>query len=1593
MAVFRSSISVAGAALCAVLLLLCVAPSARADGPVCASKAMYVAAHADDTLLFQSPSLLQDVDSERCVRTVFLTAGDAGRASSYWSKREDGAEAAYAQMAGVANQWTGSQIVANGHSIHLETLKAQPRISIAYLRLPDGGTSGAGFSLYGSQTLTKLWRGGNPGSGSPTISSIEAVDDSTSYGYQDLIDTLAETIEAFEPSQVATQNYTQALVGPDHADHVATAKFVRKAQALYDGPHRLLGFEDYETSGQAQNVFGDLLGGKSFAFYTYGAHDSDACASESHCAETAYAKWLKREYVADTETTGAVAHAGYFQEVASPNTPVSLDGSQSSGESGNPLQYAWLQTDGPVVALSGANTDTPSFTTPAHPTLLTFSLTVKDGSTSSAPDVVKVRVPSSDPTPTAVAGSTQTVGSGATVTLDGSGSWDPNSLPLNYAWLQTAGPAVTLSKSSTEKPTFVAPAGPATLKFSLAVSNGTQTSALSTVTVNVSGMTPTFTSANATTFTTGVTKTFTITTAGSPLAALAKTGSLPAGLAFADKGDGTATIAGTVSAATVPPATSQNFPLTLKATSAAGSAEQAFTLTVTNPGVAPTFTSAAATTFTTGIAKTFTVSTTGTPAAAVAKTLGNLPSGLSFKDNGDGTATISGTVASSEAPPAGTQGYPLTLKATNGAGSIEQAFTLTVSNPGTAPAFTSANATTFTTGVTKTFTIATSGSPVAALAKTGSLPAGLTFTDKGNGTATISGTAAASEAPPAGNQNFPLTLKAASAAGQAEQAFTLTVTNPGTAPAFTSANATTFTTGVAKTFTVTTTGAPAAAIAKTLGSLPSGLAFKDNGDGTATISGTAAASEAPPAGSTPYNLMLKATNGAGNVEQAFTLTVSNPGTIPAFTSSPSANATTGVAANISIATTGAPAAAITKSSGTLPPGIALTDNGNGTAKLSGTPTAAAADPGTSEPYAFTLKASNGAGSVNQAFTLTVTNPGTAPTFTSANATTFTTGIAKTFTLTTTGAPAAAIAKTLGSLPSGLAFKDNGDGTATISGTAAASEAPPAGNQNFPLTLKATSAAGQAEQAFTLTVSNPGTAPAFTSANATTFTTGVAKTFTITTTGAPAAAIAKALGSLPSGLTFTDKGNGTATISGTAAASEAPPAGNQNFPLTLKATNAAGQAEQAFTLTVTNPGTAPAFTSAASTTFTTGVAKTFTFTTTGSPVAAIAKTAGSLPAGLTFSDKGDGTATISGTVSAATVPPATSQGFPLTLKASSAAGQAEQGFTLTVSNPGTAPVFTSAASASATTGIAANISITTTGAPTAAITKLSGSLPPGITFADNGNGTAKLSGTPTATAADPGKSQPYGFTLKADNGVGTAAQQAFTLTVSNPGAPPAFTSVDSTTFTTGVAKSFTVTTSGSPAAALEGTGALPGGLTFTDNGDGTATIAGTAAASAAPAGKSQLYALTLKATNGVGTPAQQTFTLTVANDEEPIVTPRVDDALPVADPPVLHAPVVKPPVTLSTSKVKLLVGRASRHLVKVTAWPPTSVRCQGSLPRGARCRVTPERDLLIEGSRTVRRTGTYRLTVLVADAEGEQAHPLVVQVRHPSDGALRPGSSG
>jgi hypothetical protein len=208
----------------------------------------------------------------------------------------------------------------------------------------------------------------------------------------------------------------------------------------------------------------------------------------------------------------------------------------------------------------------------------------------------------------------------------------------------------------------------------------------------------------------------------------------------------------------------------------------------------------------------------------------------------------------------------------------------------------------------------------------------------------------------------------------------------------------------------------------------------------------------------------------------------------------------------------------------------------------------------------------------------------------------------------------------------------------------------------------------------------------------------------------------------------------------------------------------------------------------------------------------------VPTATSYNVYNDGTLIGSTTSTSFTDTTATEGTYSYYVTSVNAAGESSPGNTVIVM-VGTQPSITSAASASTPMDQPFSFTVTTTGDPTPSLVE-SGPLPSGLSFTDNGDGTATIAGMAAAgTAGD------YPITITASNGLGTPAAQSFDLTVTTATSAPTITSASSDIESFGVPFSFTVTTTGYPVPALTKSGALPAGITFTDNGDGTATIAG------------------------------------------------------------------------------------------------------------------------------------------------------------------------
>jgi DNA-binding beta-propeller fold protein YncE len=308
-------------------------------------------------------------------------------------------------------------------------------------------------------------------------------------------------------------------------------------------------------------------------------------------------------------------------------------------------------------------------------------------------------------------------------------------------------------------------------------------------------------------------------------------------------------------------------------------------------------------------------------------------------------------------------------------------------------------------------------------------------------------------------------------------------------------------------FQIMATGDPVPTLSL-LGTLPKGINFRDNADGTATIGGIAevgggggncgsdAGGEGDPEGGDPcgdYAFTVIATNSQGIYAQALGMSVN---VRPTIDSPNTATFYAGAASSFTIFGTGYPTPIFyTWDEGVLAAaGVQLVDNENGTASLIGTPT-------TPGKHVFTLKATTGCPvypgpyysdtldpDATQQFTLNVNiSPagGAAPAITSGNTATWAAVGAPfspdPFTVTSIGSPTPKLsvvtAEGQTGLPPGVNFIDNGNGAGALGAACRIvwqGMEPEClgllaeGTQGtYTFTIRASNMAGTTDQAFTL----------------------------------------------------------------------------------------------------------------------------------------------------------------------------------------------------------------------------------------------------------------------------------------------------------------------------------------------------------------------------------------------------------------------------------------------------------------------------------------------------------------------------------------------
>ncbi len=260
---------------------------------------MNIVAHQDDDLLFLSPDLLHDLAAGNCMRSIYLTAGDAGGDQQYWLSREQGSEAAYSSMLGSSSTLWIHRVVAlpGGQFATIASPKGNDRISLVFMHLPDGNVDGDGFRASHHQSIAELESG--------KISSLRTVDEQSAYTSGQLTEALIDLMHAYQPAEIRTQSNYRGQAYVDHSDHMATGRFAAQAHAQYEVrqyagyvqvPLRF--YMGYPVHELEPNLSPEDLALKQAAFMAYAHFDGSVCRRAAEpCRESdVYEAYLAREY-------------------------------------------------------------------------------------------------------------------------------------------------------------------------------------------------------------------------------------------------------------------------------------------------------------------------------------------------------------------------------------------------------------------------------------------------------------------------------------------------------------------------------------------------------------------------------------------------------------------------------------------------------------------------------------------------------------------------------------------------------------------------------------------------------------------------------------------------------------------------------------------------------------------------------------------------------------------------------------------------------------------------------------------------------------------------------------------------------------------------------------------------------------------------------------------------------------------------------------------------------------------------------------------------------------------------------------------------
>ena len=268
-------------------------PPEGLDGGCAGDTVMSVWAHYDDDLIFRYQEISDAIQAGDCVRSVFITGGDAGRGREYSWNREQGIRDAYDMMRGSRSPWVQYDVpLDSGMTVDVWRPSDDPRVTLVFLRLPDGNLDGSGFGDMHDVSLAQLASG--------RIDTISTLDGAV-VSWGEVTQTVVDLIRIFAPDRFTTHvpGDADGWARGDHADHAATGTLARSAwQAAGLDASQISYAVGYQTADYPANVAGAALTAKLAVFLAYSAHDAvPPCREAASCLVSAtFGAWLQREY-------------------------------------------------------------------------------------------------------------------------------------------------------------------------------------------------------------------------------------------------------------------------------------------------------------------------------------------------------------------------------------------------------------------------------------------------------------------------------------------------------------------------------------------------------------------------------------------------------------------------------------------------------------------------------------------------------------------------------------------------------------------------------------------------------------------------------------------------------------------------------------------------------------------------------------------------------------------------------------------------------------------------------------------------------------------------------------------------------------------------------------------------------------------------------------------------------------------------------------------------------------------------------------------------------------------------------------------------